>query len=152
MWIKTKIELLWSQQDDSMATVLACKPGDLSSIPEMHEKMEGEEWLHKVVLWPSRGQLGTYVHMHTHPWTDRQQSQFYWNSSVTLAKTTCKIVFCTLCSVMGTPQILTGLQIVTFFSKVNRCTSWALKLELLIEQRLGLDIYLVEISRTKVYM
>lgn len=36
--------------------------------------------------------------IHAHPTVDRhtEQSQFYWNSSVKLAKTTCKIVFCTL--------------------------------------------------------
>lgn len=151
MWIKIKIELLWSQQDDSVVTVLAGKPGDLSLIPEMHENMEGEKWLHRVVLWPSHGQLGTYVHMHTQPWTDTQNNHSF--TEILLSnwqRQHAKLYSVLSCSIIGTPQILTGLQIVTFCPKVSRYTSWALKLELLIEQRLGLDIYLVEISITKV--
>lgn len=40
---------------------MLCNPGDLSSIPGIHAKVEGENWFYELTLWPP------YAHCSQHP-------------------------------------------------------------------------------------
>lgn len=73
-------KLSLSQQNGSVV-LLPPKPGNLSLSPETHIRVEGENEIHKAVLWPPKVYCSMYAPAHT-TYTDTVMKNKIKNSSI----------------------------------------------------------------------